>query len=328
VSEQDNIARTLGRPGTYEAWFLTFTDRTSGTGYWIRSTLCTSTRGAASAGVWFARFDRADPARTLGIHLAATEARVAPDAFDVEIAGSVMRSGAASGSLAGGGHRARWDLQYPTGGPTYRPLPDAFYRGALASTKPLSPNPHTRLAGTLTVDDETVQLHDAPAHQGHLFGSRHAERWAWASCSDFVGADATVEALTAKGKRGPFTTPYFTFVGVRWEGLWIRLAKLGRRADFELGAWRLDLENRRYRLTGRIEAPARDLIRAQYEDPDGRARYCHNSEVASCRFALFERRRGGLEELGLLESRGSTHAEWAGRTPARAVERAFVEAAL
>jgi hypothetical protein len=43
--------------------------------------------------------------------------------------------------------------------------------------------------------------------------------------------------------------------------------------------------------------------------------------MASCRLALFERRAGGYDELALLESRGLAQAEWAGRTPAAAVER-------
>ena len=43
------------------------------------------------------------------------------------------------------------------------------------------------------------------------------------------------------------------------------------------------------------------------------------------RLALFERRRGGFEEVALLESRGTTHAEWAGTTPASAVTREFAE---
>jgi hypothetical protein len=326
VSEQDNVPRAQGRPGTYEVWFLTFTDRSSGTGYWIRSTVRTGTSGEGSAGVWFARFDRADPSRTLGINRVTDESKVAPEGFDVEIGGSVMHSGAASGALEGGGHRATWDLEYRTGDPTYRLLPDALYRGRLASTKPFSPNPDTRITGTITVDDEAVEIREAPAQQGHLFGSRHAERWAWAHCSDFIDAGAAVQALSAKGRLGPFTTPYVTFVGVRWEGRWIRLAKLGRRPDFELGTWRVDLESRQYRLTGRIEAPARDLIRARYQDPDGRPRFCHHTGVASCRLALFERRAGALEEVALLESRGSTHAEWAGRTPARTIEREFIEA--
>lgn len=64
------------------------------------------------------------------------------------------------------------------------------------------------------------------------------------------------------------------------------------------------------------------LLRARYEDPDGTDRYCHNSEIASCRLRLFERQAGD-RPVAELESIGTTHAEWAGRTPAEAVEREF-----
>jgi hypothetical protein len=183
----------------------------------------------------------------------------------------------------------------------------------------------TRVSGTLTIDGERLIVSDAPGQQGHLHGTRHAERWAWAHCADFLDEDAAVQALTAQGRRGPLLTPFVTFVGVRWGDDWLRLSKVGRRKDFGLGTWRIDVGDRRYRLTGRIEAPARALIRARYEDPDGSSRYCHNSEIASCRLVLFERRAWGFDEVALLESNGTTHAEWAGRTPALAVEREHVE---
>ena len=89
-------------------------------------------------------------------------------------------------------------------------------------------------------------------------------------------------------------TPYLTTVGVRWEGRWIRFRSRRRgrvTSGWACGGW--TSRNRHYRLTGRIEAPARSMIRARYEDPDGRERWCHNSEIASCRLALFERRRAG-----------------------------------
>ena len=57
----------------------------------------------------------------------------------------------------------------------------------------------------------------------------------------------------------------------------------------------------------------------------GVPRFCHNTEVASARLALFERRVGGFEEIALLESNGTTHAEWAGLTPAAAVVREHVD---
>ncbi len=326
MSEDDNLHRGSGRDGGYEVWFLTFTERETGAGYWIRSTLRSATNGERGAGVWFARFDPAEPASTFGIHrrVAAPEA-VPEDRFEVRLEGAEMRSGHAEGAVAAGGHSARWRLSYPTGEPTYRMLPDVMYRGGIAPTKPYSPNPSTKITGTMEVDGESFEVRDAPGQQGHLVGARHAMRWAWAQCGDFEGEETVVHALTATTRRGPFTTPYLTSVGILWEGRWIRLTKLSRRRDFGLGTWRVDMESRRYRLTGRIEAPATALLRARYEDPDGTPRYCHNTEIASCRLALFERKAGGFDEIALLESRGTTHAEWAGMTPAPQVERDFVE---
>src|SRR5206468_11509277 len=128
----------------------------------------------------------------------------------------------AEGSVAGDGHQASWRLAWPTGEPTYRLLPDWMYRGSFAPTKPFSPNVATRATGELIVDGERIELSAAPAQQGHLFGTRHAERWAWAHCDALDGEDAVVHALTAQGRRGPVLTPYVTSVGVRWDGRWIR----------------------------------------------------------------------------------------------------------
>ena len=178
----------------------------------------------------------------------------------------------------------------------------------------------------VSVDGERSQIEAAPGQQSHLWGTGHALRWAWAHCADFIDEEAIVHMVTAKGRRGPLSTPYLTFAGVRWDDRWIRLNRVSRKPDFGLGAWRVDLESRRYRLTGRIEAPSNALLRARYEDPDGSVRYCHNSEIASCRLALFERRAGGFDEIALLESQGTTHAEWVGRRPAPQVEREFLEA--
>jgi hypothetical protein len=324
VAESDNLPLASGT-AVYEVWYLTFTDRETGRGYWVRSTHLLPRRGPASAGVWFARFDPADPAGTFGVHRTSPSWTIDADAFDVRIAGARMTTGHAIGGVEAEGRTVTWDVEWPTGEPTYRVLPAFMYRRGLAPTRPYAPNVDTRFSGEITVDGETSVVFEAVGQQGHLAGQRHAERWAWAHCGEFDGDEAVVHALTAQARRGPFDTPYLTAVGVRWHGRWIRLSKWGRRRDFGLGSWKVDVENRSFRLTGRIEAPARALLRARYEDPDGSFRYVHNSEIASCRLALFERRVWGFEEVALLESRGTTHAEWAGRTPATAVEREFVE---
>jgi hypothetical protein len=321
VGERDNVPQLSG--AGYEVWFLTFTDPASGQGFWIRSVMYGPGGGGSS--VWFARFDPSDPDRTFGIHRRTSAGHAAEGAFDVRLDGTVMASGAAEGSVEGGGHAASWSLTWPTGAETYRALPGWMYMGGIAPTKPYSPNVDTRVSGVVTMDDSRLEIRDAPAQQGHLVGTRHAERWAWAHCGDFEGQRGVVHLLTAQGRRGPVLTPFLSSAGILWDGRWIRLFKVGRRRDFGLGSWRVDVGDRRYRLTGRIEAPARDLLRARYEDPDGSPRFCHNSEVASSRLALFERTAGAFEEVALFESRGTTHAEWGGRTPAAAVQREHVD---
>jgi hypothetical protein len=327
VSEADNLPAWTGRPGEYEVWFLTISDPGSGNGYWIRSTLSSPVRGVPTAGVWFARFDRSNPEDTFGLHRAYERWALEEGRFHVRVGGATMSSGVAAGSVEAAGHAVSWDLRFPTGEPTYRLLPDWLYRSRLAPTKPFSPNVRTRVAGSITVDGASVELEDAPSQQGHLYGSRHAERWAWAHCSDFLDDDAVLHAVTAQGRGGPFTTPFFTFAGLQWEGQWIRFTKVRRRCDFGLGTWKIYLAGRPHRLPGRIEAPSRAMLRARYTDPSGELRFCHNSEIASCRLALFERKARGFEQVALLESRGTTHAEWAGRSPAHVVEREVAEAA-
>src|SRR5205807_613494 len=204
-----------------------------------------------------------------------------------------------------------------TGGETYRLLPERLYRGGLAPTKPFSPNVDTAFTGRITIDGRAFPVEGMPGQQGHLFGTKHAERWAWAHCGRFEeDAGAVLQAIAAQGRRGPVQTPVTTFAGLRRGGQWIRLSGLARRRPFWLGGWRIDLSNQRYRLTGRVAGDPALMVQARYADPDGTPRYCHNTEVASSRFVLFERSGDGYEEAAVLTSEGTTHAEWAGRTPA------------
>jgi hypothetical protein len=322
LSEQDNLPAWDGGRGHYEAWYLTFADPVAGTGYWIRYTLHAPDRGDPEARLWFARFDRERPDRTLGMNRGHPIAayRPEPAAFEVRIGDALLRSGHLTGGLAGGGHDVAWDLEFEAGGPTYRMLPSAMYRGRLAPSKPYVPNPDTRFTGTITVDGETASVEGVPGQQGHVYGSRHAERWAWAQCNDLAGEPETVlVALCAQGRRGPILTPHTTFVGIRRGGEWIRLSRISRRKEWSLGTWRLQAANRRYRLDGTIRVEPDRLIRADYVDPGGARRYCHNSEVSSCHLRLLERRAGGFEEIAELVSDGTVHAEWGGMTPAPGV---------
>ena len=118
MTEQDNAPAWTGRSGTYEVWFLTCTDPASGQGFWIRSTLTAPVKDESHGAVWFARFDRADPTATFGIHRRwpMGAVKLAPGGFDVAIGETRFASGRLQGSIDGDGHSARWELEFTTDG--------------------------------------------------------------------------------------------------------------------------------------------------------------------------------------------------------------------
>ena len=317
MAEVDNLPAWTGKPGQYEVWFLTMSDGMSA--YWIRYALHAPTQGAPEARLWFARFDRENPSRIFGMNrpFSMEGASIPTSQLEVRAGGGVLRSGHCQGAMSGGGHDVSWLLDWPTGGETYRLLPDGLYRGGLTPTKPFSPNVTTVFTGRITIDGTVLPIEGMPGQQGHLYGTKHAERWAWAHCASFQEDEGAVfHAIAAQGRRGPMTLPVTTFAGLRRGDTWIRFSGVARRRPFWLGGWRIDLTNRRYRLTGRVAGDPALMVQARYGDPDGTPRFCHNTEVASSRFVLFERGPGGDDEAAVLTSEGTTHAEWAGRTPA------------
>jgi Tocopherol cyclase len=323
MTERDNLPRWNPRAGGHEAWYLTVTDGASGEGFWVRMGLAGPGRAEPAGEVVSARFHPSDPERTFGVrsvHPSPDFTLGGPDRY-LRTGESEIGPGFARGTASGAGHRLEWDLAFTTGEPTYSLLPDRAAPGPLGAVAALVPNVDTVVSGRVTADGEARDVDGARGQQGHVFGRRHAERWVWAHCRGFEDGDTIVEAVTGQVRRGPFLTPFVTSVGVRWAGRWIRFVRLAGLRDFSMGRWRIDLTERRYRLTGRIEAPTSSLVQARLEGPDGVPRYCHHTDVGSCRLALFERGPGGFDQIAMLEAKGTVQAEWTGRTPSSEVER-------
>ena len=316
MAERDNRQIWDGKRGRYEVWYLTMSNPDGRSGYWIRYSLRAPTAGPPERKIWFARFDRDDPSRSFGINAFAQGRPMEGPIFGVGDA--LLDAGAARGSLKGGGHEVTWDVRWPTGQPTLRLLPPALYRGSVAPTRPYSPNPDLRFGGTIELDGETIELDGLVGQQGHLEGTKHAERWAWAHCNAYLDGYA-FQVLSAQARRGPFLTPHVTNAALRVDGTWVRL-RGSLSKSWSLGIWRLKLGSKDIRVDGQIRAPWDLLMKARYLDPDDTPRWVHNSEVASSRLLVWERREDGWRELAELVSDGTTHAEWAGRTPAPGID--------
>jgi hypothetical protein len=328
-SEPDNVRRWDGRtPGHYEVWYLTLNHRASETGTWIRYALEAPLAGEARAEVWFAEFDARRPDRTFGIHRAfpISDMVAESDPFAVSIAGAraLLRHDRARGELAGGGHRAAWDLSWSPAPRTHRHMPSLFYRtfgrrGALTESTVLSPNLDVAMRGWIEVDGKRLELAGEPGGQTHLWGRKHAHAWAWGRATAFEShPGAAIEAVSARLMKGGRITPPLTVLSLYMGGEELhfnRLSSMPRsRARYGTGFYRFAAAGPTARVEGEFSCRPEDMLMAEYHDPDGEPIFCANTEVGDLRVSLFRRTRfGRWREATVLHAPRTAHFEVARR---------------
>lgn len=336
MRDADNLRRWDGqRRGHYEVWYLTFNHRASGTGFWIRYTLESPLEGHGEpyAQLWFACFDRRNPTRTFGINrkLPIAEMTAAADPFAVSIGEAHLTGESARGSIAGAGHEARWDLSWAPAPRTHRQLPPVMYlRGGLGETTVLTPNLDVPVRGTVEVDGRRFDLSGEPGGQTHLWGKKHAHRWAWGHCNAFQGQPgAALETLSVQLQRGGRVLPAMTILTLYLDGhayRWNRFRDVPfTGAEFGTGSYRFRATGLRHRLEGEYTCRPEDMVVAPYEDPDGEPSFCSNTEVADLRLTLFERAGlGRWRERAHLQAPGTGHFEVGSRERDPAVTKDHV----
>jgi hypothetical protein len=331
-TEADNRLRWNGGPGHYEVWYLTLNHRASRTGAWLRYTLEAPVSGAAHAALWFAHFDAREPERTFAIHrqfpIADLVAQERP--FALALPGALLSHDRARGSLAGAGHSAAWDLSWVPAERTHRQLPSLFYlRGGLGGTTMLSPNPTVPVSGWIEADGRRVELLSEPGGQTHLWGHKHAHAWAWGRSNAFEGRpDVTLETLTARLERRGRVLPPLTVASLHLGDEVLRFNRLQDvafgRAQFGTALYRFSAVAPRCRLEGEFSCHPRDMVQAEYRDPDGSAIYCSNTEIADLRLTVFRRIApfGRWREAARLFAPRAGHFEVAGRERDPAIGKA------
>jgi hypothetical protein len=315
--------------GHYEVWYLTLTDRPTGAAFWIRYTLESPQAGQGEpyAQLWFTSFapdgGGGEEARHLQFPIDALSSEAAP--FSVSIGEARLTHGSARGAIEG---HASWELEWEPAPETHRHLPALAYAIPITSTTLLTPNPGVRFRGRIQVAGRSFELGDATGCQTHLWGRKHAESWAWVSCTTWDGGEqAHFEGITALVKRGGRTLPPMAVVGLTLDGRRHQVNSFRRalktRSDWELGRWAFEAEGASARVEGEITHPVDALVLAEYHDPDGEPSFCHNSELATLRLRteLRDGRFSAWREGPLLTATGTAHAEWGARAANPSVRR-------
>jgi hypothetical protein len=322
-----------GQPGHYEVWYLTVSDRSSHSGFWIRYAMASpvSGHGQPYAQLWFCRGDGNDPTQTFAINrrfpigaLSHTQSPFALRIGDASIQHDGMR-----GSLSGDGHRVSWDLHWQPAPRSHLLLPKGLYGRDFVETLVLSPNLSIAVHGSIDIDGHRFELHGEPGSQSHVWGRKHGYNWAWGHCNSFQAADApagpteptVLETLSARMRRGPLILP-LTLFAVYPDGLdsepvrftdWTALPF--SRSDYRTGHYTLSGEGPTVKAEAAFSCHPDDMVRAEYIDPDGAPAYCHFAATASCRLSLWRRTLPGAQwrPWRQLHSDRGAQFEWGGR---------------
>ena len=245
-----------------------------------------------------------------------------PAPFELRIGDAVLSERRAEGAFEDVAWSLRWE---PDGRPAEHVHP-VLQRARLAKTVLVLPQPDLAIAGTVRVGAREVALERARGGQAHIWGSKHASRWAWAHCNDLETVagvprpgdyiDGVSVYVPRLGREiGPNTPVVGRFGGDEFRST--SPARVSRnQSSFALTSWDFEARDGSRKIAVDVDAPRESLVGVTYTDPDGELAYCYNSEVASLRCLAYERDRSepsGWRLAETLVAPGRAHFEYAQR---------------
>ncbi len=315
-----------GSPGHYEVYYLTLTDPGSETGLWIRYTMKAPVDGDAECSLWFLAM-RPDGTRFGAKETFPIDQLVAEnEPFRLRVGDSILTDTGMTGHMA----KCAWDLSWQPRLPVANMVHPLFRRAKIAKTIFTVPNPDVAISGTVSFDGTALEIDGARGGQAHLWGTKHAQRWAWGHCNDFVGVDGSPrpdsfwEAASVFVPRfgreiGPNTPVVARVCGEDFSANGI-LQVTRNASSFGLTQWRCEATSGKRRLVAEWDAPRASLVGVTYQDPDGDPAYCYNSEVATLRLQVYDKGGDGWTLTDTLVSENRAHFEYAQREKVDGVE--------
>lgn len=316
-----NALQWDGSPGHYEVYYLTTTDPATGTGLWIRYTMLAPDHGEATCSLWFVATRPEGPALARKATLPADRMSAEAEPFRLRVGDAELTEQGMRGAF----EDVAWDLSWAPGR-GYEHVSSLLRRAKVAKTVLVLPHGDVALSGTVRAGDQEITLDGVHGGQAHLWGSKHASRWAWAHCGDFVDADGAPVAQTfldgvsvivpRLGREvGPSSPVVGRFLDEDFAAT-SPLAVVRAPSRFGLTSWSFEATDGKRRISGEVDAPRASLAGVTYTDPDGEHAYCYNSETATMRLSVLDRSGGaGWMLRQTLVSRGRAHFEYAQREP-------------
>ena len=324
-----NVLQWNGGPGHYEVYYLSATDADSGVGLWIRYTMRSQLTGSGECSLWFMAMDR-DGLRFARKATYPIESLLAErDPFRLNLAGADL----SDRGMAGAFEDVSWELLWEPSLPAAEHVHPLLRRAGIAKTLLVLAHPDLAVSGTVQFAGRALVLEGARGGQAHLWGSKHATRWAWAHANDLRSVEgeprpgAYLDGVSVFVPRfgrelGPSTPIVGRFGGDDFRST-SPLHVTRNPSAFGLTTWHFEARDGKRKVVGEVDAPRNSLVGVTYHDPDGDEAYCYNSEVASMRLFVWDRTargRFGWVLRDTLVAEGNAHFEYAQRAPVDGVE--------
>jgi len=282
------------RAGHYESFYVKAADPAGGRAVWLRHTVHKSPGGEPVGSTWLTVFDRsADGPAAIKTTLPPSE--LGAPAQGIRVGDSVLRADRTAGAIGGD---AAWGLALHGDEPPLLHLPRGWmYSAPLPRTKLVSPRPALRVSGAVKLRGARLEVDDWPGMLGHNWGAQHAERWIWLHGA--FGERGWVDLALGRVRLGPVVTPWIANGVLSLGGERLRLGGIERArstvVEEEPTACRFVVAGPGLRVTGAVEAEARDTVAWRYADPGGGEHHTLHSSIADLRLRM--ERAGATEEL-------------------------------
>ncbi|MBS2011394.1 MAG: hypothetical protein JST00_00670 [Deltaproteobacteria bacterium] len=304
-----------GAAGHVESYFLKLVDPEGRRALWLKATILVHEGGAPRvAEAWAVTFDRDGRPFAVKHTSPLDQASFSRDGLDVRVGDLRITPGHVWGRVESAGRMVACDLRFTMGTAPLVPFPsERMYETKLPSSKLVSPHPDSTFTGSYTTSSgDEVLVRGWRGMQGHNWGARHAELYAWGHCNQWDGGedDLVLEAVTARVRVGPVLAPPLTVVCVRHRGVrydfnapleLIRargtLVCPSERAPSESARWSFSAKSSIATVTGEMWAEPRDFAGLGYENPDGAMTHCLNSKLARARLRLSVKGRSDVETM-------------------------------
>jgi hypothetical protein len=276
----------VGEPGR-EVWYSLVSPRDASVAFWHRYTLLSTEGGHQEGRLWAALTDRENPDESTFVSESFAFEDVWPDSdpFELAIGDGVLTSSSATGEVGD----ISWDLEYDPDTYAFTPLRSATLTDILSRTvgtgKHWSRNGSVFMDGEITVGDRTIDLDEAPGHQGHTVSSRSPpEEWTWVQCNDFADEEtAVLEALRLDDKLSLcFRVDSEVYPLNRLKHVVPASPWANEIEHDEVGHWRFRGEGEGIELQVTVESPEDHWQKVAYMVPDDSLRYnahCSLSDV-------------------------------------------------